>query len=79
MVQLAGDLQKRGITSNRTSVYNAPGNGQFKRYNGIIWQAIKASLKSQNLKTRNWLLVLANALHSVSSLLCAATNKTSHE
>lgn len=77
--ELTAYLQKRGIATSRTSVYNAPGNGQCERYNGIIWQAINSALKSRNLDARHWQLVLADALHSIRSLLCTATNETPHE
>ena len=52
---------------------------QCERYNGIIWQAIKAGLKSRNIDTRNWQLVLADAFNPVCSLLCSATKETPHE
>ena len=34
--KLVSYLQKCGVVCSRTSVYNAPGNGQFEHYNGII-------------------------------------------
>ena len=37
------------------------------------------SLKSKNLKTEQWQLVLPDVLHSIRSLLCTATNETPHE
>ena len=72
-------MQKRGVACCRTSIYNAPGNGQCERYNGIIWSAIKSALKSRCLDICHWQLVLPDALHSVRSLLCTATNETPHE
>ena len=72
-------FQRRGIACSRTSVYNAPGNGQCERYNGIIWTAVKLALKSRKLDTRQWELVLPDALHSIRSLLCTATNQTPHK
>ena len=77
--ELTDYLRKHVIASSRTSVYNAPGNGQCERYKSVIWSAIKSALKSRNLNIRHWQLVLADALHFVRSLLCTTTNKTSHE
>ena len=77
--ELRSYLQKRGVACSRTSVYNAPGNGQCERYNGIIWSAIKSALKTRCLDVCHWQLVLPDALHSVRSLLCTATNETPHE
>ena len=42
-------LNKRGVSTSYTSVYNPQGNGQCKRYNAIIWMAVKLSLKTRNL------------------------------
>ena len=72
-------LRERDIACSRTSVYNAPGNGQCERYNGIIWTAIKLAIKSRKLDIAQWECVLLDALHSIRSLLCTATNATPHE
>ena len=77
--ELLSYLKKHGVACSRTSVYNAPGNGQCERYNSIIWSAIKSAFKSQCLDVCHWQLVLPDALHSVHSLLCTATNITPHE
>ena len=79
--ELSSYLQRRGIACSHTSVYNAPGNDQCKRYSGIIWSAVKLALKSRNLDIRQWefVFVLPEALHSIRSLLCTATNSTPHE
>ena len=37
------------------------------------------SLKSKNLHTKYWQVVLPDVLHSIRSLLCTATNETPHE
>ena len=63
----------------RTTSYNPTCNGQVERYNGIVWRGITMSLKSKNLKTEQWQLVLPDVLHSIRSLLCTATNDTPHE
>ena len=72
-------LHERGIACSRTSTYNAPGNGQCERYNGIIWSSVKLALSSRNLPVEHWEAVLPDALHSIRSLLCTATNETPHE
>ena len=37
------------------------------------------SLKSKNLHTKYWQVVLPDVLHSIRSLLCTATSETPHE
>ena len=69
----------KGVATSRTTSYNPEGNGPVERYNGIIWKAIVTCLKSKNLPVKYWQDVLADALHSVRSLLCTATNETPHE
>ena len=51
----------------------------MERYNGIIWNTILLALKSKNLPTQEWEVVLSVALHSIHSLLCTSTNATPHE
>jgi hypothetical protein len=72
-------LTERGVATSRTTSFNPQGNGQVERYNGIIWKAIVTCLKSKNLSVKHWQDVLPDALHSVRSLLCTATNETPHE
>ena len=72
-------LTSKGIASSRTTSYNPQGNGQTERYNGIIWRAITMALKSRDLPTKCWQIVLPDALHSIRSLLSTATNVTPHE
>ena len=60
--ELSSYLQRRGIACSHTSVYNAPGNGQCERYNGIIWSVVKLALKSCNLDIRQWESVLVSYL-----------------
>ena len=72
-------LHSRGIATSKTSRYNPRGNGQAERYNGTIWKAVTLALKSKNLSLSAWEHVLPDALHSIRSLLCTATNCTPHE
>ena len=77
--ELQAFLRDKGIATSRTTSYNPAGNGQVERYNGIVWKAVETSLKSKNLSTKYWQVVLPDALHSIRSLLCTATNETPHE
>ena len=72
-------LNSRGVATSRTSAYNPQGNGQVERYNGIIWKTVSLALESRGLSQSNWEHVLPDALHSIRSLLCTATNSTPHE
>ena len=71
-------LHSRGIATSRTSPYNGPGNGQVERYNGIIWNSVQLALESRNLPIAQWEMMLPDAMHSIRSLLCTATNETPH-
>lgn len=77
--ELRAFLRGKGVATSRTTSYNPAGNGQVERYNGIVWKAVETSLKSKNLHTKYWQIVLPDALHSIRSLLCTATNETPHE
>ena len=72
-------LVTKGISTSRTTPYNPTGNGQVERYNGIIWKSILLAIKTRNLPISQWEKVLPDALHSVRSLLCTATNCSPHE
>ena len=72
-------LHSKGIGQIRTTPYNPQGNGQVERLNGTIWGAITLALRSKGLDIRCWESVLLDALHSIRSLLCTATNETPHE
>ena len=79
--ELQAFLREKGVATSRSISYNPAGNGQDERYNGIVWKAVEMSLKSKNLHTKYWQVVLPDVLHSIRSLLCtcAATNETPHE
>ncbi|XP_033114042.1 uncharacterized protein LOC117114484 [Anneissia japonica] len=77
--ELTEFLVKRGVACSRTTSYNPQCNGQTERYNGIIWKTITLALETRGLPTKRWQEVLHDALHSVRSLLCTATNETTHE
>ena len=72
-------LTRRGIATSRSTPYNPEGNGQCERYNGIIWKSIQLACASKNLDIENWEVIMSDALHSIRSLLCTATNETPHE
>lgn len=72
-------LNKLGVATSRTTPYNPAGNGQVERFNGIIWKSVELALKTRKLEISKWESVLPDALHSVRSLLCTATNATPHE
>ena len=72
-------LLKRGIATSRSTRYNPEGNGQVEKYNGVIWKAVQLALKTKKLPLSDWEYVITDALHSLRSLLCTATNETPHE
>ena len=51
----------------------------MEKLNGTLWKAIQVTLHSRSLKSSDWESVLPDALHSIRSLLCTATNQTPHE
>ena len=77
--QVKNFLHEKGISTSRTTPFNPQGNGQIERYNGIIWKYVNLALRTRNLPTTHWEVVLSGALHSIRSLLCTATNATPHE
>ena len=72
-------LHSHGIATSKTSPYNPRGNGQVEKYNGTIWKSIQLKLEETGLDKRHWERFLPDALHSMRSLLCTATNATPHE
>ena len=72
-------LTSKGVAMSHTTSYNPAGNGQVEKYNGTIWKAVTACLKSKTLPAEYCQEVLPDVLNSVRSLLCTATNETPHE
>ncbi|XP_069788197.1 uncharacterized protein [Narcine bancroftii] len=72
-------LHERGIATSRTTSYNPRGNGQVERENATIWKTVLLTLKAKDLPVTRWQEVLPEALHSIRSLLCTATNMTPHD
>ena len=72
-------LTQRGIASNKCSIYHPSENGQAERMVQTVWKIIQQALKTANLPHEQWEMMLTNALHSIRSLLCKATNATPHE
>ena len=70
---------EKGIAVSHTTAYNPACNGQVEKYNGTVWKAIIMACKSKNFSIKYWQDVLPDALHSIRSLLCTATNETPHE
>ncbi|XP_054267292.1 uncharacterized protein LOC128989427 [Macrosteles quadrilineatus] len=77
--ELTDFLHKYGVATSHTTPYNPRGNSQIECFNGTIWRTILLALKNHNLPVAAWEEVLQEALHSVRSLLCTATNCTPHE
>ena len=77
--ELRAFFAEKGIATSRTTSYNPEGNGQVEKYNGVVWKATIKSLRSKNLPTKHWQVVLPDVLHSIRSLLCTATNETPYE
>ena len=77
--ELTQYLHSKGIATSKTSRYNPRGNGQTERYNGVIWKTVQLGLSSKKLPSSAWETILPDALHSIRSLLCTATNTTPHE
>lgn len=72
-------LHNRGVATSMSAPYNPTGNGQIERENGTIWRTVSLALKQKKLDPSDWESVLPDALHSIRSLLCTATNETPHE
>ena len=77
--ELKNFLHQKGVATSRSTPYNPRGNGQVERLNDTLWKTISLALKSNSLNINHWEHMLPQALHSVRSLLCTATNTTPHE
>ena len=77
--ELRSFLTEKGIATSHTTPYNPQSNGQVERLNGTLWKTILLALNSRQLKVEQWETVLPDALHSIRTLLCTATNATPHE
>ena len=78
-LEFKAHLTQRCIASNKCSIYHPSGNGQAERTVQTVWKTIQLALKTANLPHEQWEMMLPNALHSIRSLLCTATNATPHE
>ena len=72
-------LHSKGVATSKTTPYNPQGNGQVERYNGVIWKTVNLALRDRQLPVQRWQEVLPDALHSIRTLLCTATNETPHD
>jgi len=72
-------LLLRGITTSRSTPYHPQGNSQCECINQTVWRTVKLMLCDKGLSEQAWETVLPEALHSVRSLQCTATNATPHE
>ncbi len=77
--ELHSYLTRKGIAVSCTIPCNPAGNGQVEKYNGTVWRAVTMACRSKNLPIKYWQDVLPDALYSLRSLLCTATNETPHE
>ncbi|XP_069759173.1 uncharacterized protein [Narcine bancroftii] len=68
-------LRDMGIATS----YNPRVNGLVEMENATIWKTVLLTLKAKDLPVARWQDVLLEALHSILSLLCAATNMTPHD
>ncbi len=71
-------LSSWGVHQSRTTPYNPTGNSQCERFNGIIWRTLLCTLAQHQADISCWPEFLGEALHSIRSLNCSATNSTPH-
>ena len=72
-------LTECGIASSKTMPFHPTGNTQCKRINQTIWRTVKLLLRTYKESENCWEAVLPEALHTMRSLLCTATNATPHK
>jgi len=77
--ELKDYLHSRGIATSHSTPYHPTGNSQCEWCNQTVWKTVSLILKSRNLGPHLWELILPDALHGVRTLLCTATNASSHE
>ena len=77
--ELHSYLTGEGVAVSCTTPCNLSGNGQVEKYNGTVRRAVTMACRSKNLPIKYWQDVLPDALYSVRSLPCTATNETPHE
>lgn len=65
-------LLSQRIATSRTTAFNAQGNGQVERHNGIIWQTVSLALRSNNLPITSWEkgARCSTTLHTLIALYC---------
>ena len=76
---LTAFLTAKGIATSRSTPYHPTGNSQCERLNQTLWRSIKLLLATRGLRESRWEAVLPDALHTIRSLLCTATNSTPHD
>ena len=69
-------LHTKRIATSRTTSFNPAGNGQYEKYNDIVWKAIQLSLFTKGEHISHWETTIPVAMHSIRSLLSTATNCT---
>ena len=72
-------LLSKNVATSKSTPFNPQCNGQVEKLNGTLWKSITMALRSHGLPQANWQDVLPDALHSIRTLLCTATNATPHE
>ena len=77
--ELKSFLLKHGVATSRSTPYHPTGNAQCERFVGTVWKSVMLALKSRDLPSTAWEMVLDDALHSIRTLLSTATGETPHE
>jgi len=72
-------LTESEIAFSTSTPYHPKGNSQCERPNQTVWRTVKLLLHDKKLPEDRCEMVLPEALHSVRSLVCLATNETPHE
>ena len=72
-------LTRKGIATSRSTPYHPTGNSQCERMNQTLWKSVKLLLATRKRSENYWETVLADALHTIRSLLCTSTNTCPHD